>query len=82
MFGHFSDLTVVSSLFYLVLCSETLVSNRRHLSELLVPGFGRPVMVCRDRMPRARGMTAYMRDGYEAFRKPKFEFRFFRNADI
>ena len=24
-------------------------------------------------MPRARGMAAYVRDGYEAFRQPKFE---------
>ena len=23
-------------------------------------------------MPRARGMVGYMRDGYEAFRQPKF----------
>ena len=28
--------------------SETLVSDRRHMSELLVPGFGRPVLLCRD----------------------------------
>ena len=25
------------------------------------------------KMPRARGMTAYVRDGYGAFRQPKFE---------
>ena len=25
-------------------------------------------------MPRARGMAAYVRDGYGAFRQPKFEF--------
>ena len=45
----------------------------RHLSELLVPGFGRPVLLCRGRMPLARGMAAYVRDGYGAFRQPKFE---------
>ena len=43
------------------------------MSELLVPGFGRPVLLCRGMMPRARGMAAYVRDGYGAFRQPKFE---------
>ena len=45
----------------------------RHVSELLVPGFGRPVLLCRGRMPLARGMAAYVRDGYGEFRQPKFE---------
>ena len=53
---------------YEMLCSETPISDRSHISELLVPGFGRPVS-CRDRMPQARGMA----DGYGAFRQPKFE---------
>ena len=53
--------------------SETLVSDSRHVSELLVPGFGGPVLLCRGRMLRARGMAAYVRDGYGTFRQPKFE---------
>ena len=44
----------------------------RHVSEVLVPGFCRPVLLCRGKMPRARWMAAYVRDGYGAFR-PKFE---------
>ena len=44
----------------------------RHVSEVLVPGFGRPVLLCRGKMPRAHGMAAYVRDGYGAFRQPKF----------
>ena len=43
------------------------------MSELLVPGFGRPVLLCRGRMPRAQGMAAYIRDGYGAYCQPKFE---------
>ena len=43
-----------------------------HLSELLVPGFGRPVL-CRGRMPRARWMVVYVQDEYGKFRQPKFE---------
>ena len=36
------DLTVTSSQYDILLCSEILVSDMRHVSELLVPGFGRP----------------------------------------
>ena len=45
----------------------------RRVSGVLVPGFGRPVLLCRGKMPRARGMAAYVRDGYGAFRQAKFE---------
>ena len=41
--GNLSDLTVASSQYDILLCSETLVSDMRHVSEVLVPGFGRPV---------------------------------------
>ena len=44
----------------------------RHVPELLVPGFGLPVLL-QGRMPQAQGMAAYVRDGYGAFRPPKFE---------
>ena len=60
--GNLSDLTVASSQYDIVLCSETLASDMLHVSELLVPGFGRPVLLCQDRMPRASGMVAYVRD--------------------
>ena len=30
-------------------------------------------MLCRGKMPRARGIAAYVRDGYGAFRQPKFK---------
>ena len=73
MAGNLSDLTVASSPYDILFCSETLVSDMRHMSEVLVPGFGCPVLLCRDKMPRARGMAAYVRDGYGAFRQPKFE---------
>ena len=50
--GNLCALTVASSRYDILLCSKTLVSDVRHVSELLVPGFGRPVQLCRDRMPR------------------------------
>ena len=61
--GNLSDLTVASSQYDILLCSETLVSDMHHMSELLVPGFGRPVFLCQRRMPQARGKVAYVRDG-------------------
>ena len=72
--GNPSDLTVASYQYDILFCSETLVSDMRHVSELLVAGFGRPVLLCRGKMPRTRGMAAYIRDGYRAFRQPKFEY--------
>ena len=51
---NLSDLTVASSQYDIQPCSETLVSDMRHESEVLVPGFGRPVLLCRGKMPRAR----------------------------
>ena len=42
--GDISELTVASSRYDILLCSETLVSDMRQVSELLVPGFGRPVL--------------------------------------
>ena len=71
--GNLGDLAVASSQYDILLCSETLVSDLRHVSELLVPGFGCPVFLCRGKLPRARGMAAYIRDGYGALRQPKFE---------
>ena len=70
--GNLSDLTVASSQYDILLCSETLVSVMHHVSEVLVPSFGRPVLLCQGKMPRARGMAAYVRDGYRAFRQHKF----------
>ena len=67
---NLSDLTVVLSQYDILLCSEALVSDMRHVSEVLVPGFCRPVLLCRGKMPRARAMAAYGRDGYGAFRHP------------
>ena len=71
--GNLCNLTVASSQYDILLCSETLVSDMRHVSEVLVPGFSRPVLLCLGKMPRARGMAAHVRGGCGAFRQPKFE---------
>ena len=71
--GSLSYLTVASSKYDILLCSDTLVSDTPYVSELLVPGFGHPVLLRRGKMPRAQGMAAYVRDSYGAFRQPKLE---------
>ena len=71
--GNLRDMSVASSQYDILLCSETLVSDMRHVPELLVPRFGRSILLCRSRTPRARRMAAYVPDGYGAFRQPKFE---------
>ena len=43
---NLSDLTMASSQYDILLCSETLLSDMCHVSEVLVPGFGRPVLLC------------------------------------
>ena len=60
---NLSDLTVASSQYDIPLCSETLVSyvlvsDMCHVSEVLVPSFGRPVFLCWGKIPQARGMAA------------------------
>ena len=61
---------MASSQYDILLCSETLVSDMRHVSVVLVPGFGRLVLLCRGKMPLAPGKAAYVRDGFGAFRQP------------
>ena len=71
--GNLSDLTVASSQYDILLCSETLVADLRHVLELLVLELGCRVLLCRGKVPRARGKASYIRDGYGSFRQPKFE---------
>ena len=63
----------MASSLYNLLCSETLVSDRCHTVELLVPGFDRPVLLCRDGILWAMGWLQILQDGYGAFCQPKFE---------
>ena len=48
---------MASSQYDILFWSETFVSDMRHVSQLLVPGFGRNVLLCLGKMPRARGMA-------------------------
>ena len=71
--ANLSDLSVVSSGYDLLFCSETLVSELRHVSEVLVPGFGKPILLRRGSIPRAQGLAVYIRSSFSAARTPRFE---------
>ena len=60
-------------------CSKVYCCALRLWSQICVtcrsywfPDLVDPVLLCRGKMPRARGKAAYVRDGYRAFQKPKF----------
>ena len=71
--ANLTELGIVGSKFDVMVCAETKVSDRRHLSELRVPGFGCPQQRLRNSTPGAQGMALYVREGFRAFRQSKFE---------
>ena len=73
LYGNLNDLTVASSKYDIICCSETLVSDRRHVSELLLPNFNKPSLLLRNSIERAQGLCIYTRTGFNAFRCSKYE---------
>ena len=67
------DLTAISRQYDILLCSETLVSEMRHVSELVIPGFKKPVLLKRNAINRAQGMAAYIRKDFPACRQTSYE---------
>ena len=57
----------------MVFCSETLVSSRRPTSELIVPGFGRPMQLLNVEDEQFRGLTPYVREGFSVYRQRSYE---------
>ena len=73
--GGIKDLAVASRDCDIVLCAETLVSDYRDESELCLPYFGKPLLMRRGAIPRARGLSVYIRNGYAAYRQSAHECR-------
>jgi len=71
--GNLNELAVISAKFDIICCAETLVSDMRHTSELLLPNFNKPLLLRRNSMPRAQGLCLYSRVGFNASRFTKYE---------
>ena len=71
--ANLNDLAVASPKYDLLFCSETLVSNYRHVSELLIPNFNKPILLRRNAIRRAQGMALYVRSSFSASRVSKYE---------
>ena len=79
--GSLSNLTMASSQYNILLCSETLVSHMRHMSVLLVPRYIHPVLLCRGKMPLARGVMQHF-DNPQKFDSCCCEMLVFRVCDV
>ena len=53
--------------------SETLVSSHRHLSELLIPSFGKPMQRLWGSLPGSMGMVVHVCDRFAVSRQSAFE---------
>ena len=63
---NLNDLQIASRNYDIIFCSETLVSQRRHVSEILLQGFNKPTLLLRDTRPNVRGLAVYIRTGFPA----------------
>ena len=73
--ANLNDLIAASRQYDILLCSETLVSGMRHASEVLIPGFKKPILFKRNAIHRAQGMAAYVRKDFPASHKTNYECR-------
>ena len=63
-----------SEVFFFVLFGlVNLVSSRRHIVELMVSGFGRPMQLLRGEVDRIRWLAVYVHDGFLTYRQRSYE---------
>ena len=67
------ELSILSTDYDIICCAETLVSDMRHVSEILIPGFSKPVLLRRKSIPRAQGMCVYICSNFNAARSSRHE---------
>ena len=73
VFTPMDELALPGSGYDVLVCAESKVSDRCHLSELHIPGFGCPQQRLRNSTPGAQGMVLYVWEGFCSFRQPKSE---------
>ena len=55
--ANLDDLAVAGSVYDNLVCAESKVSDRRHISEVRIPGFGCPQQRLKNSTPCAQGMA-------------------------
>ena len=70
--SNLDELAVAGSDDVLV-CAEFKVSDRCHLSELRIPGFGCPQHRLQNSTPGAQGTALYVKGGFRCFQQSKLE---------
>ena len=56
--GNRDELAIAATKFDVVACAETKVTGRRHVSELLLPGFKVPILLLKGARPNGLSMFA------------------------
>ena len=70
--ANLDKLAVAGSDYVALVCAKSKVSDRRHLSELRIPGYGCPQQRLRNTTPGDQGMALYVREGFPSFGQSKF----------
>ena len=70
---NLSDLSLTARGGDVILCSETLISSRHHISEPMVQGFGRPIQLLKGEVDRFRMFALYVREGFPTYRRRSYE---------
>lgn len=70
---NLQELSVAASSHDVVLCAETRASDRRHVAELRLSGFGKPTLLPCGARDSVRGLALYVRDGFPAHRQRRYE---------
>ena len=71
--GNRDELAIAATKFDVVACAETKVTRRRHVSELLLPGFKALTLLLRGVRSNGLGMSLFVRSGLSVSRRERFE---------
>ena len=71
--ANLDELAVAGSDYDVLVCAESKVSDRRHLSELRILGFGFPQQRLRTSTPGAQGIALYVKERFRSFKLSKLE---------
>ena len=71
--GNRDELAIAATKLNVVACAETKVTGRRHLSELLLPGFKASTLLLRGARPNGLDMALFDRSDLSVFRRERFE---------